>query len=111
MGFKFLPYEIEAVSSSSPLSEGIFGLRQQGNEASWQLLGGNGAELLVFNIPTSIPLADWTQFSRSAREKWNEKSISHQKALMRFLSPLKSQRNVRSLYRETSLDKLRVVAS
>lgn len=34
MGFKFLPYEIEAVSSSSPLSEGIFGLRQQGNEAS-----------------------------------------------------------------------------
>lgn len=32
MGLKFLPYEIEVVSSSSPLSEGIFGLRQHGNE-------------------------------------------------------------------------------
>lgn len=79
MGLKFLPYEIEVVNSSSPLSEGIFGLRQHGNEASWQLLGGNGAELPVFNIPTSIPLAHQTQFSRSAREKWNKKSISHQK--------------------------------
>lgn len=60
MVLKFLPYEIETVSSSSLLFNGIFKLHRYENEASWQFLEVNGAEPPVFNIQASTSLTHLT---------------------------------------------------
>lgn len=60
MALKFLPYEIEIVSSSSLLFNGIFKLHWYENEASCQFLEVNGAEPPVFNIWAFTPLTHLT---------------------------------------------------
>lgn len=85
MALKFLPHEIEAVSSSALLFKGIFRLRQHENEASWQFLEVNGAEPPVFNILASTPLTCLIQFSWSAGEKWNENQYPTQKHWWDFI--------------------------
>lgn len=84
-GLKFLPFDTEAVSSSSLLFKGILGPHQHENEASWQLLAGNVAEPPVFNIPESIPLTNQTRFSPYATEKWNKKQYPTQKHWWDFI--------------------------